>query len=427
MAYFRIIHKGITHFIEADINQQALSQLGIASTADYQLKKITKEVYETGIKTKPPVTEPINVPFKMPDVAWTPVGEKPAKTTPTTPTTVPGDVDYSRATPAAELTPGGTGEERFGAYEPPPTPTPTDTTGGWTNAQTAEYEAYQATVDSGLYPNLIKVSNQEEYWKVANQLTANEGYYFSSTEGTLAQWEEWERFQAFGSKYGDLNDYSPDNFADFINNYSQAQQQLNTWTTEAGPEATGFLDDQIREFYDFKAYQSQYGEAGDWKPVDIGDFFTNYDQAQQQLGVWQQMAGEVEQYAVDPAEAARRREEAYEESRYAAEERYRETPRYGQAFSQWLGGQEEAGGALQEFIEREFPSLRTEFQATQPRLTGFPTREAARAEAGQREQAWQGWLGEMTPEIEQRYYAQRPAERGERLWMQAPTTVTKNW
>ena len=422
MAYFRIIHKGITHFIEADINQQALSQLGIASTADYQLKKITKEVYETGIKTKPPVTEPISTPFKTPDVSWTPVGEKPTTTTPTTP--VPGDVDYSRATPAAELTPGGTGEERFGVDATEPYVTPPGM-GGYSQEWVENYTGYLEFLKTDTGKNFPVPKDIGDY--VSNYDEWQNNWNFYQQGFTQDQIDSFNAFQAFGSKYGNLEDYTPKDLADYLANYDQAQQQLEAWRTEAGPEATGFLDNQIREFYDFKAYQSQYGEAGDWKPVDIGDFFTNYDQAQQQLGVWQQMAGEVEQYAVDPAEAARRREESYAEGRVAAGERYRETPQYGQQFTQWLKGQEEAGGALEEFYEREFSSLRSEFQATQPRPTGFPTPEAARAEAGRREQAWTGWLGEMTPEIEQRYYAQRPAERGERLWMQAPTMRSINW
>jgi len=145
------------------------------------------------------------------------------------------------------------------------------------------------------------------------------------------------------------------------------------------------------------------------------------------LGVWQQQAGEVEKYEVDPAEAARRREESYAESRVAAGERYRETPQYQPQFAQWLGEQGQFSGALEQFVESQYPSLRSEFQATQPRPTGFATPEAARTEAARREQAWQGWLGGRTPELEQEYMGQRPAQRGERLWMQAPTMRTANW
>ena len=194
-----------------------------------------------------------------------------------------------------------------------------------------------------------------------------------------------------------------------------------------GPEATGFTDNQVREYYAFKDYESQYGKPGEWSPVDIGDFFANYDQAGQQLSVWQQQAGEVEKYEIDPAEAARRREESYAEGRYAAKERYGEEPEYQPAFAQWMGEQGQFSGALQEYVEREYPSLKSEFQATQPTLTGFPTREEARAEATRREQAFQAWLPQQIPGREQEYWSQRPTERGERLWMQAPNVVAKNW
>ena len=418
MPYFRIVHKGVTHFIEADINQQALSQLGIASTADYQLKKITKEVYETGIKTKPPVTKSISTPFKTPDVSWSPVGAEPTATTPTTQeaTTPTGDVDYSRATPASELTPGGTGEERFGVGATEPTPTETE--------ETDSYNNYLEWLEGEGMENVPRYSRNE--WLLRrDEIVANLSYYQAGY--TQDQIDSFDAFQAFGSRYGNLEDFTPKDLADYLENYDQAQQQLEAWITEAGPEAAGFTDDQIRELNDYKQWYYKHGKPGDLMPVDASDFITNYDKFQGQLSTWKQIADEEEQYELDPAEAARRREEAYEESRYAAEERYGETPRYGEAFTQWLGGQETAGGALQQFIEREYPSLKSEFGATQPRMTGFPTREEARAEASRRESAWTGWLSEMTPEIEQRYYAQRPTERGERLWMQAPTMRAVNW
>ena len=244
---------------------------------------------------------------------------------------------------------------------------------------------------------------------------------------TQDQIDSYDRFSAFARQYGDLNDFQAKDLGDFLANYDQAQQQLDAWVQEAGPEAAGFTDNQVREYYAFKEYQSAYGEPGEWKPVDIGDFFTNYDTAQQQLNVWKQQAGEVEKYELEPGEAARRREKAYQRQQYIQQESFRETPQYQQPFQPWL--QEQAGfsRALQEYTEREFPSLRSEFQATQPRLTGFPTREAARAEATRREQAWTGWLGGMAPEIEQRYWGQRPEQRGERLWMQAPGLRAINW
>ena len=303
----------------------------------------------------------------------------------------------------------------------------TTTTDTWTAAQTAEYEAYQAAVATGLYPNLPKVSNANEYWRIANQLTANEGYYFNTTAGSLDQWEAWERHQLYGGQYGNIEDMVADNWADFINNYDQYVEQTEAWVLEAGPEAAGFTDDQIRRYKDYQQWYYQHGKPGDPFPVDVGDFIANEDTYQQQQAIWEGEAAEAEQYEIDPAEAARRREEAYAESRVAAGERYRETPEYQPQFTQWMQDQTAFSGALEQFAEREFPSLRSEFQATQPTLTGFPTPEAARAEAARREQAFKGWLTERTPELEQEYWAQRPAERGERLYMQSPTMRTVNW
>jgi len=342
MPYFRIVHKGVTHFIEADINQQALSQLGIASTADYQLKKITKEVYETGIKTKPPVTKSISTPFKTPDVSWSPVGAEPTATTPTTQeaTTPTGDVDYSRATPASELTPGGTGEERFGVAP-------------FSQSQVEDYRAYLA--------------------------------FLKTPEG-----KGWP---------------SPSNIEQFLGNVDQwAEDMLSSLDPPTPPDATPeqgeLTPDQQKEWDAYLKAQEDY-------------------LAQQQAYLDQRKEYEEGQ------KAYQEEQRAYQD--YQRQEAYRETPRYGEAFTQWLGGQETAGGALQQFIEREYPSLQSEFGATQPRTVGYPTREAARAEAGRREEAWTGWLGEMTPEIEQRYYAQRPGDRGERLWMQAPNVRAINW
>ena len=180
---------------------------------------------------------------------------------------------------------------------------------------------------------------------------------------------------------------------------------------------------------------SRYAGLEDWRPSNIEDWIANYDYAQQQLAGWQQQyqaeaveAEAVDQYALDPAEAARRREEAYRESRYAAQERYGEQPRYQEIFGGWLPqAAEQMSGALLKYTRGQYPSLRTEYQAGQPRLTGYPTREEARAEATRREAGWQAWLPQRVPKLEQEYWAQRPAERGERLYMQAPVMRAVNW
>jgi len=100
---------------------------------------------------------------------------------------------------------------------------------------------------------------------------------------------------------------------------------------------------------------------------------------------------------------------------------------YGETFTGWLEQQGQFSGALEKFAESQYPSLQSQYKAGLPRLTGFPTREEARAEAAKRESGFQAWLGQQTPGIYQEYMAQRPAERGERLWMQQPTMRTVNW
>jgi len=71
--------------------------------------------------------------------------------------------------------------------------------------------------------------------------------------------------------------------------------------------------------------------------------------------------------------------------------------------------------------------LQARYEAGLPRLTGYPTREEARAEAARREAGFKGWLTGQTPGIYQEYMGQRPAARGERLYMQSPRTRTANW
>ena len=373
----------------------------------------------------------------------TPTTPTPTPTTPTTTTkkyylTVPGhneSYEIIGATSLAEAESiakgwgigGVVSTSPVGKVRTTPTPTPPTEpavdTGGWTDAQIGEFEAYREDVDSGRFPNLPSYDTIGEFWKNRNSITANQDWYFSKVSATAAQWQEWERFQAFGSKYGDLNDYSPANFADFINNYDKSIGQLNAWTQEAGPEATGFTDAQLQRLNDYKQWYYTYGKPGDLMPVDAGDFIANEEKYQQQLNEWQKIAD----LAISPEEALRRQEESYAEGRVAAGERYKETPQYQPPFTQWLGEQGQFSGALEQFVESQYPSLRSEFQAGMPRLTGFPTPGAARGEAERREQAWQGWLGGRTPELEQKYWGQRPAQRGERLWMQQPTLRTANW
>lgn len=297
--------------------------------------------------------------------------------------------------------------------------------GGETGDITAQYYDYLAFQKDNSWMPIPKdlpdyLANWEKWDTDEYKQLFKSGY-------TREQIDSYDRFTAFASKYGNIEDYQPTDLADYLANIGRAQQQLDLWVQEAGPEAAGFIDDEIRQFKDYQQWYYEYGKPGDWMPVDVGDFITNYETAQQQLSIWQQQAGEVDEYALDPGEAARRREEAYREGRYAAEERYRETPRYSETFAGWIGQQGDVSQALKGYIEKEYPSLRTEYQAGLPRLTGYPTREEARAEATRRETGWEAWLGEKRPEVYQEYMTQRPAERGERLWMQQPTMREVNW
>lgn len=242
------------------------------------------------------------------------------------------------------------------------------------------------------------------------------------------QIDSYDRFRAFQSQYGDLNDFMPKDLNEYLANYDKAQQQLTTWTQEAGPEAAGFTDDQVRAFNEYKQYYYQYGKPGEWMPVDVGDFIANQTQAQAQLNVWKQQAAEVEKYELPPEEAARRREESYQEGRYAAQERYGETPMLQETFAAWLPqAAGDMSGALREFVENQYPSLRAQYEAGLPRLTGFPTREEARAEAAKREAGFSAWLTGQTPELEQEYWGQRPYARGEQYSQYSPTLRTVNW
>jgi len=206
------------------------------------------------------------------------------------------------------------------------------------------------------------------------------------------------------------------------------------WATQFAEQKEIEQTELQRQYNLYKAYMRAYGELGGWQPVDFDDWLNNREAADQQLAGWQEEHGlqleeelAVEEYAISPEEAARRQEEAYAESRYAAEERYREAPMYGETFAQWGQGLDAASQALQAYIKGQYPSLQAEYKAEVGRLGGFPTREEARAEAGRRETGWKSWLGERMPETTQEYYAQRPAQRGERLWMQAPSLRKVNW
>ena len=226
----------------------------------------------------------------------------------------------------------------------------------------------------------------------------------------------------------------PESIDDFL-------AHMDEWAANAEYYTRGYTDEQLREFNTWRLYASKFGGLEDWYPNNIQDWIANYDKAQQQLDAWKQLATEEEQealeaeaereeyeeHALPPEEAARRREEAYGESRYAAQERYTETPEYQLPFTQYLQEQGRFSGALEAWTENQYPSLVSQFRTTQPELTGYATREEARAEKARREESFRAWLPKQEYGLYQEYASQRPGERGERLYMQAPTMRTANW
>ena len=223
-----------------------------------------------------------------------------------------------------------------------------------------------------------------------------------------------------------------------------------TWA-KAKEDVAQYTTAQQLDYIKYKKFLNT--DAGrDWPtPASIADFLANIDkwaasmtaafekQAQEEaeakvqeetkIQEAQQAEQEAKQAEYDAYTAEQRAyaEEARARTEYAAQEAYHEAPMYPETFSQWAQEQSDTSQALQAYIKSQYPSLQAEYKAEVGRLTGFPTREEARTEAGRRERGWESWLGERMPETTQEYYAQRPAQRGERLWMQAPTLRTVNW
>ena len=350
----------------------------------------------------------VNTVFTPPDMTaaeWIAQQKKTAAPTPTptpTPTTPP-------ATTGGTPTPTTT------------TPTTTTPTGTTNDSPVGKYTLVFAggkttTIEAGSYKEASKMASQ---WGIGviDVKPVPADY-------TQEQVDEFQAYWAFTRTPKGQEYPQPQGMDD----YFKDKEFYPEWVEQ------GYTSEQIRAYQTFLRYSRQFGGLTDWYPTSIEDWIANQDKANKQFAIWEQLEQTqlaeqeaIDQYALDPEEAARRREEAYAEGRYAAKERYGEAPEYQPAFAQWMGEQGQFSGALQEYVEREYPSLKSEFQATQPTLTGFPTREEARAEATRRESGWQAWLSERTPELEQEYWSQRPAERGERLYMQQPTMRAVNW
>ena len=190
------------------------------------------------------------------------------------------------------------------------------------------------------------------------------------------------------------------------------------------PEERERTDDEIREYQAYRRYASTYGDPDDWYPLSIDDYFANWDIAQEQLDEWKEEVTQAEQreieYEKEQQEADRRREEAYQKSQYAQQEAYHEQPEYGQQYEKWLGAQRDKSLPIQHFMERMFPSYREQFEATQPRPTGYATREEARTEAARRETEFQNWTNRKLPEMEAEFWEQSPYQREERPSIFAP-------
>lgn len=325
------------------------------------------------------------------------------------------DIDYSRATPVSELPPA-TGEERFGAIEAPP-----PTSDEHTQEQIDDYDAYLEFLKT----------KEGSYWPTPKDI-----------DDFLTNWTSWSRekerefaiWMDYFNAYGKTGDWRPVDKDDYFANYDKAQGFLTLWQQKAQEKEADYTDEQKHDYYQYKDYRDKFSELGDKTALDIADYFENYNQYQQQLVGWQQQEAEVSEHELSPEEKAQReaqrweREQlGWERSDYAAKEAYRETPMYGETFTAWLGEQGQFSGALEKYTESRYPSLRSRFEAGMPRQTGFPTREEARSEAAKRERGFQAWLSGETPGIYQDYMSQRPAERGERLWMQAPNVRGLKW
>jgi len=239
--------------------------------------------------------------------------------------------------------------------------------------------------------------------------------------GTSAE-EAYADYQAFIKQEGNENWPVPKDINEFLRNmdYWAANADYYSGITEE-PEWTA---DQIREYNLWRAYASAFGELGEWRPVDIADFYANYDQAQSLLTAFQQRQSQS-QAERGEAEAYTQEQREYQE--YLRQEAFRETPMYGETFASWMSQQRDMSGAFTGFVESEYPSLRGRFEAAQPREVGYPTREAARAEVERKESAWQAWLPQQVPELWQEYSFQPPAMRGERHYMYQPTMRPVNW
>ena len=271
---------------------------------------------------------------------------------------------------------------------------------------------------------------------------------------TAQQKADYKDYLAFIKQYPELGLPVPKDIRDFVENQEKwanefvPPEEPGPKEPELGEPGYKYTDEQNREFNTYRRYASAYGDPKDWYPISIDDYFKNHDVALEQQKEWkaeettkaeEQAEREAKQaeygkWALSPEEQAERREESYQagleakaRTEYARQEAYGETPRYQEPFVAWLATQGDKSMALQNYIESKYPSLRTQYEATQQRLTGYPTRERARAEAGRRETGFEAWLSTQLPAVEEEFWGQPPARRGERPAAYAPRMRHINW
>jgi len=284
----------------------------------------------------------------------------------------------------------------------------------------ADYEGY--LISQGIYPP----------WRggETDTLPEPEGGY---TEDQQAEYEAYLEYLKENPDSGlptpkDIDDYFK-NRDSWIEDYTPPEEIEGE--TE---EKREYTDEEKREYNTWKNYAYTYGDPDDWYALDIDDYFKNKNLADEQLTEWQGREAEEKQYELSPEEQARRQQESYDytqwarsQAEYGAQEAYAETPEYAQSFTEWFGTKGTKSQPLQSFIEGMFGKLKTQYEATQPREIGYPTREEARAEAARREAGFEAWLPTQTPELEKQFWAQSPYERGERPGTFAPRIRSVNW
>ena len=349
------------------------------------------------------------------------IAEQEAKATPT-PTPTP--------TPPTPTTPTPT---PTGPTPTTPTPAPT-TTGG--DAQLVKERLDQQVYDY----NKARGTNYsvEEYLNALKNITQktrdtllqkyNEALEQKETpaggEYTQQQQDDYDDYLAFLQTADGKNFPAPKDISDYLTNREQ-------WIADFDYYARGYTEEQLREFNTWKRYASAYGDLTDWFPNNIDDWLANPDKAQKQLAIWQQEHGtaleEEEVSEAEQAEEDKYRQEQREKAAYYEQERYTEAPMYPETFTAWLNQQGQFSGALEKYVESQYPSLRSQFESQAGRLTGKPTREEARAEASRREAGFQAWLGGEVPGLKQEYWGQRPDVRGERFYMQSPNVRELRW